>query len=158
MNPIAQLLIPQKCRCPTWWWAKPELGLRLVIFLGIQQEMLDVLSRILASGGCGCRPLIHQEWKYPFNYNRDLIFFLESEMCANLYPYLWDLVLCTQVCHAFPRTENSQQRYSSFMLLILCRIRYVPSSCMCFEYLGHYKFKRPEIWYIKHRIERKAFL
>lgn len=84
-------------------------------------------------------------------------FLLELETHANLYLYLRDLVTYTQLCQAFPRTEIHNKSVS-FMLLILRCIWYIPSSCMYFECLGNYKLRSLEVWYIKHRIERKAFL
>lgn len=73
-------------------------------------------------------------------------FLLELETRANIYPYLWDLVMYTQLCQAFPRTENSQPKNGSFMLLILRCMWYVPSSCMYSEYLENCKLRSLEIW------------
>lgn len=36
--------------------------------------------------------------------------------------------MCTQLYRAFPRTENSEQKYSLLMLLVSCCIWYIPGS------------------------------
>lgn len=84
-------------------------------------------------------------------------FSLQLHMCVRLYPYLWDLVTCTQFCHALLRIENTTKVQFIHALNLSC-MWYISGSCMYFEYLGNCKFKCLKICFIKHRIERKALL